>query len=34
MTTDMPTSRMSAVTAGKRQFMVSACSAKVSAVTR
>ena len=29
----IPPSRMSAVVAGNRQFMVSACSAKVSAVT-
>ncbi len=30
----MPTSRMIAVVAGNRQFMVSDCRAKVSAVTR
>ena len=30
----MPPSRMIAVVAGNRQFMVSDCSAKVSAVTR
>ncbi len=34
MTADIPTSRMSALAAGNRQFMVSAWSAKVSAVTR